>query len=387
MTTPVVDHRATFFEQFEALKKTPLFQKMAQTTEGSPWHREANVLVHTEMVVDEYAQMTDFGPHVDGMSQYKWTRNDYIGAIANAFHDTGKPASEIEKFSPERGNYRAYHGHELVSAHMWQDYAASRGSMFTADEIFRVMWMIEHHMPWNVEDDKKRLHLATTARWLGADIFTRALLADQFGRISDDQEAKVERANKWVGEFMELVDRAVLPLVPGPTRTAYFPIAPSGAGKSTYLKKLEAEAAEHGRTIEVFSLDRLRHEFYDADDYAKAFEKSVADKSFEARANARFHEIVKKAATSDSIDLYIDNTNLSAKRRKWYLDVVRKQGFATTAVMMPVSLNVLLERQKTRGDKTVPDAAVKQQYKSLQSPMLGEFDLIVVSEHNMKKHP
>lgn len=376
-----IDHRETFNEQYAALREFPMFQKMEHTVEDSPWHREKNVLVHTDMVVEKYVEYAD---DYDAMSRLinTWNRDDYLGAISCAFHDTGKPDAEIEKFSEARGKYRAYHGHELLSAHKWQDYAAQRSTMFNADEIFRIMWMIEYHMPWSTEDKTKREQMAKMAKHFGAEVYINALMADQFGRISDDAEAKELRVRNWVREFMELVNQVQLPQVDATHPFAILPIAPSGAGKSTYLKKIRDE----GRHVDVFSLDLLRHEFYDADDYARAYQFSIQDKSFEARANARFHQMVKEASENGH-DLYIDNTNLSAKRRKWYLDIVRKHGFQTRAVLMPAPLNTLLERQKTRGDKTVPDNAVRQQYKSLQTPMLGEFDEIVVSDHNMKKHP
>jgi hypothetical protein len=50
---------------------------------------------------------------------------------------------------------------------------------------------------------------------------------------------------------------------------------------------------------------------------------------------------------------------------------------------MPTTPQVLLARQRTRGDKRVPDSAVLQHYSSVQMPMYGEFDEIVVLTHNL----
>lgn len=379
-----IDHRATFFAQSEALKTFPMFQRMARTVEGSPWHREANVLVHTEMVVGEYVKLVDSRCESYGEP---WSRHDYLGAIACAFHDTGKPAAEIEKWSESRGNYRAYHGHELLSARMFETYAALRYPMFTAEEIFQISWIIEHHMPWQIEDATKLNNMAMTVKSFGHGgvAYAHHLLADQYGRIADDQETKNARAREWVEKFMQRVSQVEVPTMQphpedGVVPTLWLPIAPSGAGKSTFLKSLVAQGVQ----VDVFSLDLLRHEFYDPVDYNKAYEGSVKDKSFEARANARFHAMIKACRTSGH-DLYVDNTNLSARRRRWYIDIARKHGFKVVAVTMPVSLDVLLARQKTRGDKCVPDHAVRQQYNSLQAPMLGEVDQIIVSDHNLVK--
>jgi predicted kinase len=161
----------------------------------------------------------------------------------------------------------------------------------------------------------------------------------------------------------------------------WMPIAPSGAGKSTVYKQL----LEISPATRTFSLDALRHEFYHPTDYKIAYEKAVADKSFEAKANARFHADIKKCQ-AEGVDLYVDNTNLSARRRRWYIDIARKLGFRVVAVMMPADLDTLLARQKTRGDKQVPEHAVRQQYYALQTPTIGEFDEIVVSDHNLVAH-
>lgn len=377
--THTIDHRETFRAQFEGLQTLPLFQRMANTVEDSPWHREENVLVHTGMVVREYIKLTDmYDAHTDTM--VPWTRNEYLGGIAAAFHDTGKPAAEIKKFSEARGNYRAYHGHELLSARLFETYACDRAPMFTAAEIALVSFIIEHHMPWSVEDKEKRRNLAlTTNHYGGAELFCNHLLADQYGRFSDDQDAKVKRADEWVNEFLELAMEVKKPkwnevILPDGAPVMYVPIAPSGAGKSTLLSKLREEIPD----INVFSLDALRHEWYDANDYGKAYQGSVDDKGFEAKANARFHAQVKERRS-----MYIDNTNLSARRRKMYLEGARKNGYKTIAVLMPISLDVLLARRTKRGDKTVPESAVRQHYNALQAPMLGEFHEIWVSEHNL----
>lgn len=207
--TDKIDYRATLLAQFEALQSFPMFQRMATTVEDSPWHREANVLVHTQMVVDQYVKMVD-----EDCEFYSepWTHADYLGGIAAVFHDTGKPSAEIEKWSEARGKYRAYHGHELLSARKFESYAAHRFPMFSAEDIYKVCWMIEHHMPWTIEDDKKLDQMAATVKQFGiSTAYMRELLADQYGRIADDQEGKNARAKEWVMKFNDRVNRVQLP--------------------------------------------------------------------------------------------------------------------------------------------------------------------------------
>jgi predicted kinase len=97
--------------------------------------------------------------------------------------------------------------------------------------------------------------------------------------------------------------------------TVYFPIGPSGTGKSTVYKKLK----EKNPNLNVFSLDILRHKFYDKNDYAKAWKMSTEDKDFSKKANDEFFKILKQKQ-----DLYIDNTNLTPKSRKFYITNSRK---------------------------------------------------------------
>lgn len=151
--------------------------------------------------------------------------------------------------------------------------------------------------------------------------------------------------------------------------TLFVPIAPSGAGKSTMLRKLQQKNPD----LQVFSLDILRHKFYDPDDYAKAWQMSTEDKEFRNKANAEYMD-----ALSQGKDLYVDNTNLTPKGRRWYIDQARRRGYKIVAITFPsVDLDTLIARQQTRGDKNVPAAAVRQQFMSLKGPEEGEFDDII----------
>jgi predicted kinase len=73
-------------------------------------------------------------------------------------------------------------------------------------------------------------------------------------------------------------------------------------------------------------------------------------------------------------DLYIDNTNLTPKRRKFYLNLARQHGYKTKAYVLNTDLETLIARQATRSDKRVPEVAVRQQFASMVGPQQGEFD-------------
>ena len=206
--TEMIDYRATFMSQFEALKRdNEMFHAMERTVEDSPWHREANVLVHTEMVVSEYVNAADIYHSDECRVDPVWDRMTYLGAIACAFHDVGKPIARTAKYSEARGHYFSYPGHELMSARLFEDYAASRFPMFGPQDIYVICWMLEHHMPWDIKDKTKRENMALTVKRMEIkDVFTRLLFADQYGRISDDADTKHAAVREWIAEFNDLVD-------------------------------------------------------------------------------------------------------------------------------------------------------------------------------------
>jgi len=158
--------------------------------------------------------------------------------------------------------------------------------------------------------------------------------------------------------------------------TLYVPIAASGSGKSTVCDALVQSNPE----MLIFSLDRLRHEWYDPDDYKKAWEASAKDSQFMSKANKLFQEMIKAGK-----DIFVDNTNLTPKRRSFYLAEANKNNYYTVAITFDIDLETIIARQKTRGDKEVPEKAVILQYESLTPPLHNEFDEEIDSEKIIKR--
>jgi predicted kinase len=153
--------------------------------------------------------------------------------------------------------------------------------------------------------------------------------------------------------------------------TLFIPIGTSGAGKTTMFNKLK----ESNPQLEQYSWDVLRHRWYDPVNYKHAWELSTQDGAFGKKINDEYLKMLDEAK-----DLYIDNMNLSPKKRKWFLEEAKKRNYKTVAIVFPnVTLEMVIERQKTRGDKNVPEAAVRQQWMALKGPMPGEFDSIVTA--------
>lgn len=149
----------------------------------------------------------------------------------------------------------------------------------------------------------------------------------------------------------------------------YIAIGVSGAGKSTTFKKLKEKDPE----LNHFSWDALRLQWY-GDDYAKAWERSCQDRSFKKKADKVFESLLAEGRS-----IYVDNTNLTVKRRKPMIEAAKKLGYQVVAIMFDIDLKTAIARQTTRGDKYVNAGAVKQQFESLQPPAWQEFDKVYES--------
>lgn len=188
-----------FFKDF---RESDLWMAMLNTRENSPWHREANVAVHTQMLLAWYDET------------YFDNRNDtqrMLSMVACTFHDVGKPPAQVVKTSPERGEYRAYHGHEQLSARMWVDYALTHKDMvenvmrFSLTDVANVALMLEHHVPFGLKDKRKRAALKgafmTRMGEAGHRAWLDLLMSDQHGRSSDDQAEKLAAVDVWMTEW------------------------------------------------------------------------------------------------------------------------------------------------------------------------------------------
>lgn len=197
-------------ERFDAFKanfaQTDWWRAMQLEREGSPWHREENVAVHTGMLLKFYD---------DNFASNRSDWQQLVSRVACLFHDVGKPPSRIMKTSETRGEYRAYHGHELVSARMWIDYASGRGKTdveqmlnFSPTEVSHVAFMIEHHVPFALARPEKRKALKAGMYNRFGEHGHRAwldlLLSDQHGRIADDQHLKLAVVDAWVTDWQAL---------------------------------------------------------------------------------------------------------------------------------------------------------------------------------------
>lgn len=201
----------TVFRNFsDVFRETSLWEAMRNTREDSPWHREANVAVHTAMLQRYY--MENFFERSDRTDHQR-----LISLVACTMHDIGKPPAQVIKHSEERGTYRAYHGHEQLSARLWVDYAMSNKDVvlgedsilkFTLMDVTNVAFMVEHHIAYGIKDKAKRQALKQSFLSRGGEELHQAWLdflsCDQHGRIADGQEQKLAEFATWLKEWAEV---------------------------------------------------------------------------------------------------------------------------------------------------------------------------------------
>lgn len=348
--------RAQFDQLFEEFKTTRLFLDMINTVEDSPWHREANVGVHTEMVVDQYLK------HVE---EHRDFADFWHGAVACVFHDVGKPIVEEVKESESRGVYRSYASHELMSARVCENYLLTHTSI-DAEDILKIVWMIQNHLPYKTKKPNKVQAIVDTAHYLGvSDQFAEFLVADQAGRISDEHDKNMDGVFEWVAEFKKQQPMFWTVNVEAPTVTLL--IGPSSAGKSTLTRELILDNAE----TEYYSWDQMRLEWYTSegefdnprDEYSAAFDRSCYDKEFMNKTQAAYMDKVKRG-----VNIVVDNTNLSAKRRRFFVSEAVKKGYRVNAIVCMIQRDELLRRSNQRPDRDIPDGVIINMHESMAYP-------------------
>lgn len=360
----------------------PLYVTMTTISENSPWHREINVGVHTNMVVGEFLTRI----------KNPWSMRDLYGAFACAFHDVGKPAARKEAYKPERGTYYRYGGHELISARLWEDWASRNWHFLTTtfnfnpQSIYNVGWLIENHLPWDIKKTDKREQLMLGAnKTIGIDVFISMVKADSWGRISDDVTEKRKKVTDWCNEFKyssgTVIDNHKHAWKNPDTPILYMPIAASGSGKSTFMTSKTMQQvlkSDHVDELLHYSLDALRLAWYDMDDYSKAWQMASDDNTFKSRANNAFVDMVK---TGKSI--YLDNLNISKKVRGFFIRTARQYGYNVSAILFPIELQTIKDRQASRTDKSVNLRAVESHYMGLHLPSHGEVDDIIIASEQL----
>ncbi|SNZ02253.1 uridine kinase [Persephonella hydrogeniphila] len=152
------------------------------------------------------------------------------------------------------------------------------------------------------------------------------------------------------------------------------PVGLSGSGKTTLYKEISGDF-----DIEYISFDSIRIEMFEKktgkkvknkEDYREAF-RFVSENKIKLLPVAK-----EKLLKTDKKIVYIDNTNLKRKSRNKFLCVA--DDFLKIAIFFEPDLKKCINRQFTQNrDKTVPVSVLLEQYRMIEPPELGEFDIII----------
>jgi tRNA uridine 5-carbamoylmethylation protein Kti12 len=144
----------------------------------------------------------------------------------------------------------------------------------------------------------------------------------------------------------------------------------SGCGKSTVAKKLVSQFTNEPTTI--FSLDSCRLKFFEQEfkkegSYAEAFKHAIDNGSeFDKFVTAEWKSSLKSKI------LIVDNTNLSRKSRARWCQEARQKQFSIWGISVYAPLSIVIDRQQTRGDKSVPVDIVRDMFMRQQGFMVGD---------------
>jgi len=369
-----------FFAQFKArIEQTPNWKTMENTVENSPWHREANVAVHTSMTIEKYIEM---------FSHTRTERQRTLTLMALLFHDFGKPEAEetLEKKEEPGVFYRRYAGHEPISGNVFLSFMCDNDELremffaqgFSWKDVRIIKVMIEHHLPYGLKNEQKRQKLAHMIdATLGIDevCFYDMLRSDCHGRISDDHETKKQNVEEWIEGFqlVSFNERKI----PANAPELILMVGISGAGKSTFIKAMDD-------LFKVFSEDELRlqyahanmpYEDYTALEVLTGAQKYDAcwkychmhpDSKFDQYSARQFADLLETKAT-----IVLDRMNQGRKARGKFIEAAKAKGYRIRSIEFFISESKAMARQKTRGDKSLSDYRVHQIAMQLETPWLG----------------
>ena len=130
----------------------------------------------------------------------------------------------------------------------------------------------------------------------------------------------------------------------------------SGSGKSTFAEKIKHWGELEKEDVEIFSSDEIRKELYGDASIQKDHEKVFRI----------LHKRVKEALSQGKTAVY-DACNLSAKRRKAFLQEIQKYKTSKSCIVIASDYDSCVENQKKR-DRKVPVEVIKKQIKSFEFP-------------------
>lgn len=373
----------------EYKEEIPELQLLEKCEQSPTWHKEGNVLNHTNMVLEKAHELCQSIPnHNDRVSIY-------LGAL---LHDFGKPKTTFQK----EGRIVAYN-HEQVGVTKAREFLRKYFPQFGFARREWILSLVEYHghpkkmmneewddvrlKRFSLEVNTEQVYNVEVADFLGRigesvhkstgflDIFKQKCkeldIWDKYYEIPNVKHLSQFAYNlaRWEVLFHFESDTDELFLQKMETLSKKEPacelmitVGAPGSGKTSHIQKLYPH-------VKVISPDVERQRWlHNVNDQSKN------DFIF----NYCYRELSK--TLKQRTNVIWDATNCTRKRRKQLIDTARRNGVMVSFLYFDLPLPILLERNEHR-EKKVPTDIVELFYNTLQSPKPYEYDcLLVVNE-------
>lgn len=353
------------------------YDEMRSTVEGSQWHREDNVWVHTNMTIHYF--LTNF------VADGKTPANSIIaGVLALLYHDVGKPEKETNEVREDGGTYHRYLNHETFSANTFKDVWCLGGLnspefKISASMMNFIRFVIQVHLPYqmaksDIPNLKRTLEFFGDAAEIDnpIELFCQILKSDGMGRISDNHDVKEQNLDEWILNFKNTVVDFTHKTKPNKMMIMS---GPSGSGKSSFIK----DSGFDENT--VVSFDECYKEFYsfktgvENPDYSEAW-RFCRDKGNRLECSTFIQKKVAKTIDRYSF-VVIDATMLTKKSRRPMLGLAQSKNCTVYFIHFVQPFSVCLDRIKKRrlgGGHDVPYMSLRSQFYSDTIPLIGDVD-------------
>ena len=306
------------------------------------FHLEDNCWAHT-LMVSRFAEFLESSPVV---------------LYATLLHDLGKP--DVREEIKETKRVRFF-GHEGLSFFRALD-VLSKDKGLTEEEKRKILTVVNLHGDLYVDSYKKLFNYYSLEDYEVLKDVVEHIKSDHLGRLTTKRtKGFLEKTI----DFLELVGskkekegifaNKMIMLVGVP-----------GSGKSTIRDK----------KLQVVSRDDLLMEYAKDQsilgDYNCVWEKLTDgdQKQIDVLLMEKFNGLWKKG-----VDFTIDMTNVSRKSRKKWLSGLPKS-YQKVAHVMATGYETVMERNKNRVGKKIPEFVIKNMMKGFCVPTYGEFDEI-----------